>query len=493
MTLFLSFLTVQALVGALDNLLHHEITEKLPRHASARTELALHAARELIYAGIFLIVAWLAPHGLLAWALLGVLLIEVAITMADFIEEDRTRTLPPFERTLHTFLAVNFGVVLCLAAPLWAAWAREPTGFAFEPRGLFSAFFTLCAFGVGAWGVRNVIASAGLFAKARLSAIAPRPARGRTLLVTGATGFLGEDLVRRRLADGDAVIVLTRDPRRAEALFGAGVLAVRDLAQIPAGTRIDVIVNLAGAGVSNGLWTRARKRVLLQSRLKTTQAVNALIARLDAKPRVLVSASAVGFYGDRGEELLTEHAARGRGFTADLCAAWEHEALRAGALAGGAPRVALLRFGLILGRHGGAWPLMTMSLPFGLGASFGDGRQWMAWIHKQDALRLIEAALEDGRLAGPINAVAPQETRHGEVMRAAAEIAGCKLLIPAPAFALRLALGEMSALFLDSQRVIPRAAGAAGFQFKFATIEAAARDLMGRRERRHAPPVASLG
>ncbi|HVY03684.1 MAG TPA: hypothetical protein VG983_08520, partial [Caulobacterales bacterium] len=175
MTLFLSFLAVQALVGALDNLLHHEITEKLPSRASARAELALHAARELIYAGIFLIVAWIAPLGLFAWALLGVLLIEVAITMADFIEEDRTRTLPPFERVLHTFLAVNFGIVLSLAAPLWAEWARQPTGLAFEPRGLFSAFFTLCALGVGAWGARNAIASAALFAKARAREIAARP------------------------------------------------------------------------------------------------------------------------------------------------------------------------------------------------------------------------------------------------------------------------------------------------------------------------------
>ena len=181
---------------------------------------------------------------------------------------------------------------------------------------------------------------------------------------------------------------------------------------------------------------------------------------------------------------------RGRGFTADLCNAWEQEALHAGPLG---VRVAMLRFGLILGRDGGAWPLMTMTMPFGLGALFGDGRQWMAWIHKQDALRLIETAIDDARLTGPINAVAPRETTHGDVMRAAAETVGCKLLIPAPAFALRLALGEMSALFLDSQRVIPRAAGAAGFTFKFATIEDAAADLLGRAPPTPAPNLIHLG
>jgi len=125
MTLFLAFLSVQAVIGALDNLLHHEVTEKLPSHVSARRELALHAARELIYAGVFVIVAWLAPHGMWAWALLCVLLIEVAITLADFVEEDRTRTLPPFERILHTILAVNLGVVLARLGGLGARRDRH--------------------------------------------------------------------------------------------------------------------------------------------------------------------------------------------------------------------------------------------------------------------------------------------------------------------------------------------------------------------------------
>jgi len=172
--------------------------------------------------------------------------------------------------------------------------------------------------------------------------------------------------------------------------------------------------------------------------------------------------------------VLTESAVRGGGFAADLVCAWEAEAMRAGV------RTALLRFGLVLGRDGGAWPAMTMSLPFGLGAIFGDGRQFAPWIHKEDALRLIETAITDDRLAGPINAVAPQETRHGALIAAAAQVAHCKLVLHVPAPMLRFALGEMCALFLDSARVIPRAAGAAGFQFKFGTIDAASADLLGR-------------
>jgi uncharacterized protein (TIGR01777 family) len=215
----------------------------------------------------------------------------------------------------------------------------------------------------------------------------------------------------------------------------------------------------------------------MASRLSTTRAVNDLIARLETKPAALINASAVGFYGDRGEQLLTESAPRGPGFAGDLVSAWEREAQRA-SMHG--LRVALIRFGVVLGRDGGAWPAMTMSLPFGLGAMFGDGSQFMPWIHKHDALRVLHAAIDDARLNGPINAVAPQETRHGALIRAAADAVGCKILLPVPAFLLRTGLGEMSALFLDSARVIPRALGAVGFVFEFATIEAAACDLLRR-------------
>ena len=487
MTALLILLTAQVLIGALDNLLHHEITEKLPSQVGARRELALHAARELIY---MVVVTgrgcWLAmPGGLWAWALLALLLAEIVITTADFLEEDRTRTLPPFERVLHTVLAVTFGGCLAVGAPIWLVWAGRDTGLAVEPRGLFCYFFTLAAIGVGAWGVRDVIASARLFAKAHAIAHPSAAPSGRTLLITGGTGFLGEALTRRRITAGDAVVLLTRDPRRAGALFGGQALAVSDLDQIPSSLRLDGIVNLAGAGVAAAPWIKGRKRVLLASRLDITNALAALIARLDVKPPVLVSASAVGIYGDAGDHALTEHAHRGAGFTRDLCEAWEAAAVQAGA---GGMRVVRPRFGLVLGRDGGAWPMMTLSLHLGLGAVFGSGRQWMAWIHKDDALRLVEAALFDERLSGPVNAVAPMETTHGEVIRCRGRCAGlqARLLVHARAWALRFGLGEMAHLFLDSQRVIPRAAGAAGFVFRYPTIEGAATDLLGGRTRSEA-------
>lgn len=477
MTLFLSVLTVQALLGALDNLLHHELTEKLPAHVSARKELALHGARELIYALLFVVVAWIAPLGLWAWALVALLVIEIIITLADFLEEDRTRALPPFERVLHTILAVNFGFVLALAAPLWTVWAQQPTQLAFEPRGPFSWFFTLCALGVGAWGVRNVIASIALYARARRTKLAISPLSGRTVLITGATGFVGEALVCARLLAGDHVIVLTRDCRRARAQFGAAPLIVDTLNALPASLAIDAIINLAGAGVANAPWSRARKRALLHSRLSVTQELSLLITRLRTKPEVLVNASAVGFYGDRGEEALSETAEPGAGFTADLCQAWEQAA--AGARAHGV-RVVCLRFGLIMGRDGGAFPQLALPLALRVAVQFGAGRQYMAWIHKNDAVRLIETAMMDTRYSGPINAVAPTPTRHGEVIKALAAVRGGALVIATPAWAIKLLLGEMSALFLDSQRATPDAACARGFVFAFPNIAAAAQDLLGR-------------
>ncbi len=477
----LILLTAQILIGGLDNLLHHEITEKLPARVSARTELALHAARELSYGVLLVTLAWLAPQGFWAWALLAVVALEIAITLADFVEEDRTRTLPPFERVLHTILALNFGAILALGAPVWAAWAAAPTGLAFEAHGMFSWFFTLTAVGVLIWSARNFIAALSLARKARAASrdAAPLPS-GRTILVTGATGFLGEALTRRLLAAGDAVIVTSRDVKRATALFDGRVLAVSDLAQLPGALRLDAVVNLAGAGVANAPWSHKRRRELLASRVDAAAAIGALAARLEHKSRVLINASAVGYYGDRGDHALTENAKPGAGFTSDLCAAWEAAAVNAGA---GFARVVRLRFGLVFGRDGGAWPRLAAPLAFGVATMFGDGRQWMAWIHKEDALGLIEAALVDDSISGPVNAVAPQESRHGDVIAAMAEARGALLTISAPAWALRLALGDMAHLFLDSQRVLPRAAGVAGFVFKHPDIESACADLLGRSSR----------
>ncbi|MEQ8404779.1 MAG: TIGR01777 family oxidoreductase [Oceanicaulis sp.] len=474
-----ALLALQIVLGGLDNLLHHEMTEALPAKPGARRELALHSARELIYAGVFAVFALLRPEGGFAILLAAVLVIEIVITLADFVEEDRTRVLPPFERVLHTVLALNYGAILALLAPVLWSWAQAPAGLAIEIRGAWTPILLIAAAGVGAWGVRDLIAALQPDAPAR----APEPS-GRNVLVTGATGFLGQALTTALKARGDAVIALSRTPARAARRLG--VAAVGDLADLPADTRIHAVINLAGANVADRPWSAARRRTLMNSRLTVTRAVTGLIERLDHKPDVLVSASAVGIYGDGGDAVLDETAPSPEGvFTADLCRAWEAaagKARRAGV------RTVVLRFGLVFGRDGGAFPRLVMTRALGVLARFGSGRQWMAWIHKADAVGLILHALDTPALNGPVNAVAPAPARHGEVIAA---LTGRRLVIPVPACLLKAGLGEMSRLFLDSQKVRARTALASGYAFTFPTLGEAVTDLTDRRRFKEAEPCAT--
>ena len=345
-----AILSIQALLGAFDNLWHHELEAKLPQRISARYELVLHAAREAIYAVLFLGLAWVRWEGEWAWVLVGLLAVEIVITLADFIEEDLTRRLPKLERVLHTILAVSYGAFVAALAPTLIEWAGAPTGLPSVDHGWVSLLFTLYAAGVGAWSVRNWIAVVRLHREARIAlpAVAPSPPQGPAVLVTGATGFIGTALVRSLVADGQRVIVLSRDARRAAAGFGPAVAIVETLDALPGETPIRAIVNLAGAPILGGRWSRTRKAVLLDSRIGVTRALHGLVSRLDQRPAVLVSASAVGFYGARngGEEIDETAPPQPGAFQSDLCAAWEAEAdtMRALGL-----RVVRLRFAAVLG------------------------------------------------------------------------------------------------------------------------------------------------
>lgn len=475
---FFIALTAQILLGGLDNLWHHELTERLPARRTARRELALHAAREGLYAVFFMAIAWWQWHGAWAWLLGAVLIVEIGVTLADFLEEDRTRRLPPLERVLHTVLAVNVGVVLALLAPILAEWAGHPAAVQAVDHGAWSWWFTAASVGVGLWGVRDLVAVLAL-SRAPLwqrRPIRPRyKARPRTVLVTGATGFVGTRLCRDLVAAGDSIIVLTRTPMKAVERFGPQARIVRDLSEIHDRESVDAVVNLAGAAIAGAPWTRARRLDLLRSRTETTRAVVALVHRLHRAPDVLVSASAVGRYGITDDEPLTESAAGQPIFQSRLCRRWECEALRARSAG---TRVCVLRTGLVLGRDGGALPQMMRPLRLGLGVVLGSGRQWVSWIHEADMTRIINFALESPRLAGPINATAPAPVRHRPFMATAACLLHRPLLVRVPAWALRRALGEMSQLLVDGQRVIPTALMAAGFRFEHPDIESALSDLL---------------
>jgi uncharacterized protein len=238
----------------------------------------------------------------------------------------------------------------------------------------------------------------------------------------------------------------------------------------------DAILHLSGASIGEGRWTANRKKVLRSSRLASTRVLVNAIMKAERKPRVLLAASAVGFYGSRGEEVLTESSSNGQGFLAALTRDWEAESLRAQSAG---TRTALLRFGMILSAQGGALPKMLLPFKLGAGGRLGSGRQWISWIALEDAVDVIRAALADERFSGPINVVAPNPIRNADFTRALARAVRRPALFPAPGFALRLALGEMAdELLLASQCARPQKLIDAGFRFRYPDIESALRAII---------------
>lgn len=482
MTTVFILLSVQALLGAFDNLWHHELEARLPQRISARHELTLHAAREAIYGIVFIGLGWFEWRGGFAVLLCALLLVELAITLADFLEEDRTRRLPPFERVLHTLLTISYGLFLGVFAPVLIGWSQMATAMSFTPHGGVSWLFTFYGVGVLAWSVRNTVAVVQLNRIARRTgAQAPQQHQdiiAPAVLVTGATGFVGGALMADLQREGRRVIVLSRDGRQARATFGPGVWVVESLDAIPSETRIDAIVNLAGARVLGMPWTARRRRDLLASRVGVTTAVVALMRRLQQAPRVLVSASAVGFYGASPEASFESRdeasPARPGEFQSDLCCAIEHEARRAEALG---VRVVRMRFGVVLGRGDGAYPMLALSARFGLGAVLGSGRQPAPWIHLDDAVGMIRFAMAHDRVDGPLNAVAPETPPQARFAQALAQSFGRRAWLRMPDAVLRTLAGEMSTLLLDGQNAVPRAALAAGYVYRHPGLEGAFGDL----------------
>lgn len=464
-----SVLFVQALLGAFDNLWHHELGAKLPQRASARRELALHAAREAIYGALFLGLAWIEFRG--AWVLLpsALLAVEVVITCADFLEEDRSRRLPPLERVLHTVLAVSYGLLLGLLAPVFRDWWSLPTALAPVRHGLASWFFTLAGAGVMLWAVRNALASAA----SQERDVPTAPQRGRpAVLVTGATGFIGSHLVRHLLREGRQVIVFSRDVVLARGLFGTAVWAVDRLDDIPAETRIEAVVHLAGAPVLGLPWTRARRAVLLASRTELMERLLALMRRLHQPPRVLVAASAVGYYGvpDASAPVTEDSAHQPGRFQSDLCVAAEHAARRAEALN---VRVVRLRFGIVLGQGGGAFPGLDAAARLGFGTRIGRGRQPVPWVHIDDAVGLVRFALDNHAVRGALNGVAPEVVEQRVFVQRMAAAHGMRVRLCMPAIALRLVLGEMSELLCEGQHAVPSLATKLGFSFSYPSLDRA--------------------
>jgi uncharacterized protein (TIGR01777 family) len=295
------------------------------------------------------------------------------------------------------------------------------------------------------------------------------------VFVTGATGLIGRALCAALLRRGDGVVVLSRSPEAAARLVpGARVVGGDPAVAGPwqdALARADACVNLAGEPL-DARWNEERKRRFRESRIAATRNVAAVLR--ERGPGVLVSASAVGFYGDRGDEELTEDAAPGDDFLARLCRDWEEAAAKAGPRA----RVALLRTGLVLARDGGALPRMAAPFRVFAGGPLGDGSAFQPWIHLADEVGLALLALDDDRAIGPINAAGPAPARNRELARAIGKALRRPALLPAPAAAIRIAVGEMADVVLASQRVLPRRALALGYRFRFPEVGPAVADLL---------------
>lgn len=474
-TIFL-LISVQALMGAFDNFWHHELQAQLPQRHSARYELTLHAAREAIYGVLFIGLAWWQWQGALALLLATLLAAELFITLADFLEEDRSRTLPPFERVLHTLLTISYGLLLALLAPVLWHWWQLPTQAVFAPHGWASWLLTVYGVGVWAWSARNAVAVWHLSRHAAQPCTRMHgPRRANTVLVTGATGFVGQALVQDLLDSGHRVIALARDVRQARLQWkdcGEQVWVVDDLSAIPNEARIHAVVHLAGARVLGMPWTRARRALLMSSRVNLTAALGSLMRRLEQRPAVLVSASAVGYYGACESTVVCTEASSPKAgeFQSDLCVAIEHEALRLGALG---VRVVCLRLGVVLGQGGGAYPLQALASRIGLGAVLGSGWQASPWVHLQDAVGLIRFAIQQPALQGAVNAVAPHGVNQAEFAEALAISLGRQVRLRMPEWLLRRAAGEMSTLLLDGQLVVAHKALNAGYRFLHPSLGAA--------------------
>lgn len=295
------------------------------------------------------------------------------------------------------------------------------------------------------------------------------------ILVTGGTGFIGQSLVLALLEEGYGVTLYVRNLGKAQELYGQDVSYVTDLAQIKPTAQINGVINLAGESIIGGFWTKKRRQTLRDSRLLVTQAVVDLIARLQTKPEFLISGSAIGYYGDQPEKLLTEADLPAEDFAATLCKDWEEVALKAENYR---VRVVRLRIGVVLGADGGAFPALLRPVKFGMGAILGTGQQWVSWIHKQDLIRLIGIAMSDRSLNGAVNATAPVPVRQKELVKFMSQHLQKPQFISVPSKVLSLTLGEMSVLFLGGQFVRPEKISAKEFEFYYPRIEFALENLV---------------
>jgi uncharacterized protein (TIGR01777 family) len=297
------------------------------------------------------------------------------------------------------------------------------------------------------------------------------------VLITGGTGFIGSALTRSLTEQGCEVTVLSRNPGSVEKICGSGIYALNILNQLKPEDTYQAIINLAGAPIFDARWSDARKQVIRDSRINLTKQLVACMARMTVKPELLISGSAVGYYGDQGDSVLTEQSATHPDFSQQLCADWENEAKKAEQFG---VRVCLIRTGLVLADGGGLLQRMLLPFRLGLGGRLGNGQQWMSWIHRQDWIAIALMMIKDSSMQGAYNATAPNPVTNSEFTRTLAHFLKRPALLPVPARLLKILLGEMSGLVLGSQRVMPERLLEQGFMFQYTDLSSALNQVLSR-------------
>lgn len=287
------------------------------------------------------------------------------------------------------------------------------------------------------------------------------------ILITGGTGFIGSALTEKLLTQQHKITILSRTPDKVTQKWQQRVNAIKNLSELDSDSHIDWLINLAGAPIIDRPWTQKRKALLRQSRIDLTRNLFQQLQQNNLNPEVIISGSAIGFYGNTGEQTTNEQDAKGLGFAADLCDDWEQTAID------NTPansRLCLLRTGVVLGNGGGMLARTILPFKLGLGGRLGDGQQWMSWIALEDICQLILFLATTPTCEGVYNATAPEPVTNSEFTTTLAKLLNRPSLFTMPSFVLNTLLGEAASLLLDSQKILPKRATDAGFEFQYPTL-----------------------
>lgn len=508
----LTLATLQAILGAFDNIYHHELTERLPWRKSQRNEQLTHAIRGALYTGAFASFAGITPHGYFSTGMISLLCIEFGITLWDFVTEDKTRLLPPTERVTHAIMTLNYGALLACWLPILYQSSYLPTELVFQNYGLFSIIHGAAIVGAGGWALRDWYSIKRLenFQKETLPKLNLNQPN-QSVLVVGGTGLLGNYLVKCLLAEGHHVTLIARNPKKAIQLFTSDlnlnskltILQSLDNFYNPLDEKFDIIVNLAGEPIADSRWTSKRKETLSESRIQVTKKLMEFVNKLKYQPKVILSGSAIGYYGvnDGTLKSITEDnlPLESKTFSQQLVAEWENVAINIfqnnknndnansndkyikynnnsnNSDNSDSTRLILARTGVVLTRDGGMLSRLLTLFEFGLGGRTGSGKQMLSWIHIDDWIYGASKCINDNTITGPVNFTAPNPVTNEEFTKALGKTLNRPTFLPAPTPILKLILGSelVNELLLTGCGVVPDKLQKKNLKFAYPDIHSA--------------------